>query len=64
MGQPNSHSGTRVLIADDQPDVLKALRLLMKPEEYQIETASSPTGIIEAIRNHDFEVVLMDLNYV
>lgn len=64
MGQPNSHSGAKVLIADDQPDVLKALRLLMKPEGYQIETASSPNGIIEAIRNHDFDVVLMDLNYV
>jgi DNA-binding NtrC family response regulator len=36
----------------------------MKPEGYQIETASSPNGIIEAIRNHDFDVVLMDLNYV
>jgi DNA-binding NtrC family response regulator len=64
MEEQSSHSGTRVLIADDQPDVLKALRLLMKPEEYHIETASSPTGIIEAIRNHDFDVVLMDLNYV
>ncbi|MHC4110075.1 MAG: sigma-54-dependent transcriptional regulator [Planctomycetota bacterium] len=64
MGQPNSHSGAKVLIADDQPDVLKALRLLMKPEGYQIETASSPNGIIEAIRNHDFDIVLMDLNYV
>jgi DNA-binding NtrC family response regulator len=64
MAEPNSHSGIRVLIADDQPDVLKALRLLMKPEAYEIETASSPTGIIKAIRNHDFGVILMDLNYV
>ncbi|MHC4083788.1 MAG: sigma-54-dependent transcriptional regulator [Planctomycetota bacterium] len=64
MAEPNSHSGIRVLIADDQPDVLKALRLLMKPKAYKIETASSPTGIIEAIQNHDFDVVLMDLNYV
>jgi DNA-binding NtrC family response regulator len=36
----------------------------MKPEAYKIETASSPTDIIEAIQNHDFDVVLMDLNYV
>jgi DNA-binding NtrC family response regulator len=64
MEEQSLHSGTRVLIADDQPDVLKALHLLMKPEEYLIETASSPTGIIEAILNHDFDVVLMDLNYV
>ena len=64
MAEPNSYSKAKVLIADDQPDVLKALRLLMKPEGYQIETASSPAGIIEAISHHDFDAVLMDLNYV
>lgn len=64
MGQPNSDTGARVLIADDQPDVLKALRLLMKPEGYEIEAASSPADIVEAISHHDFDVVLMDLNYV
>ncbi len=32
----------RVLVADDQPDVLEALRLLLKSEGYQIDAASSP----------------------
>jgi DNA-binding NtrC family response regulator len=54
----------RILIADDQPDVLKALRLLLKPEGFQIETASSFVEIINAVRTQDFDVVLMDLNYV
>jgi DNA-binding NtrC family response regulator len=52
-----------ILIADDQPHVLEALRLLLKPEGYRIETANSPAAILSALdaRNHD--CVLMDLNY-
>lgn len=53
----------RTLIADDQPDVLIALRLLLKNAGYQIETASSPAAVLEAIKNSRFDVVLMDLNY-
>ncbi len=53
----------RVLIADDQPDVVEALRLLLKAEGCQIETASSPARILAALEKHDFEVLLMDLNY-
>src|SRR2546422_1318795 len=53
----------RVLIADDQPDVLEALRLLLKGEGYRIESASSPAGILDAIDADDFDAVLMDLNY-
>ena len=54
----------RILIADDQPDVLKALRLLLKPEGFQVEMASSATQIIEAVKSQDFNIVLMDLNYM
>ncbi|HEY43750.1 MAG TPA: sigma-54-dependent Fis family transcriptional regulator [Anaerolineae bacterium] len=54
----------RILIADDQPDVLKALRLLLKPEGFQIETASSVAEIIDSVKTRDFDVILMDLNYV
>jgi DNA-binding NtrC family response regulator len=53
----------RILIADDQPDVLEALRLLIKSEGYQIDAASSPSGILEALEARDYDVVLMDLNY-
>src|SRR6478672_3768218 len=53
----------RTLIADDQPDVLAALRLLLKSAGYQTESADSPTAIIEAIKKRDFDVLLMDLNY-
>jgi DNA-binding NtrC family response regulator len=54
---------TRILIADDQPDVLEALRLMLKAEGYQIESANSPAGILAAIEARDFDVVVMDLNY-
>src|SRR6202045_1661222 len=53
----------RVLIADDQPDVLEALRLLLKGEGFEIESAASPMGILAALETGDFDVVLMDLNY-
>ena len=35
----------RTLIADDQPDVLEALRLLLKDEGFQTEAVSSPMGV-------------------
>lgn len=54
---------SRILIADDQPDVLEALRLMLKAEGYQIESASSPNAIVAALEARDFDVVLMDLNY-
>jgi len=57
-------SKPRILIGDDQPDVIKALRLLLKPEGYEITTASSVREIVDAVESHDFDVVLIDLNYV
>ncbi|MGE5815542.1 MAG: sigma-54-dependent transcriptional regulator [Acidobacteriota bacterium] len=63
---PDSRARTtvaRVLVADDQPDVLEALRLLLKGEGYHLETASSPAGIMAALDAREFDVILMDLNY-
>jgi DNA-binding NtrC family response regulator len=59
-------SGTpkpRVLIADDQRDVLEALRLLLKGEGYEVQSATSPSAVISALEASDFDVVLIDLNY-
>jgi DNA-binding NtrC family response regulator len=53
----------KILIADDQPDVLEALRLLLKSEGFQIETATSPQQILTALAAREFDVLLMDLNY-
>jgi phosphoserine phosphatase RsbU/P len=53
----------RVLIADDQPDVLEALRLLLKGHGYTTEAVTSPSGLLEAMARREFDVILMDLNY-
>ncbi|HEV7377155.1 MAG TPA: sigma-54 dependent transcriptional regulator [Pyrinomonadaceae bacterium] len=53
----------RILIADDQPDVLEALRLLLKAEGYEIEAVISPAAVLRALESRDFNVLLMDLNY-
>src|SRR6185437_6901066 len=53
----------RVLIADDQGDVLEALRLLLKAEGFHLETASSPAGVLAALEAREFDVSLIDLNY-
>jgi len=53
----------RILVADDQSDVLEALRLLLKSEGYQIEAVKSPAAVLKAVEARDFALVLMDLNY-
>ena len=53
----------RTLIADDEPDILTALRLLLKSDGYEPETVSSPAAVLEAIERSQFDVVLIDLNY-
>ncbi|HEY9515608.1 MAG TPA: sigma-54 dependent transcriptional regulator [Gemmatimonadaceae bacterium] len=52
-----------VLIADDQQDVLEALRLMLKAEGFRIETARSVAGILSIIETRDLDAVIMDLNY-
>jgi DNA-binding NtrC family response regulator len=52
-----------ILIADDQPDVLEALKMLLKSEGYRTVTSTSPSGLLQAIGENDCDAVLMDLNY-
>lgn len=56
-------SPPRILVADDQLDILQALRLLLKGEGFVVETVSSPGGVLAALERSDFDVLLMDLNY-
>jgi len=58
-----STPSTRLLIADDQRDVLEALRLLLKAEGYQIDAVESPAAVLKALEQRDYDVVLIDLNY-
>src|SRR5437899_1154861 len=50
-------------MADDQPDVLEALRLLLKSEGYQIEAVNSPSAVLDRLKSGTFDLLLMDLNY-
>ncbi len=52
-----------VLIADDQADVLEALRLLLKRDGLTVVTAQSPAGALATLEAEDVDLVLMDLNY-
>ena len=54
---------TRILIADDQRDVLEALRILLKGEGYQTEGVTSLSGVFHALEKKEYALLLMDLNY-
>jgi DNA-binding NtrC family response regulator len=53
----------RVLLADDQRDILEALQLLLKSEGLQVQTAASPAAVLAAVDETDFDAALVDLNY-
>ena len=55
-----------VLVADDQADVLEALRLLLKLNGFSVQTTSSPAGVLAALgggASRRFDLLVMDLNY-
>jgi sigma-B regulation protein RsbU (phosphoserine phosphatase) len=53
----------RILIADDQQDVLNALRLLLKGQGYETEAVTSPAELLKSLSQNEFDLLLMDLNY-
>lgn len=62
MTAPNNHR-PRVLVADDQPDVREALRLLLKGEGFDTDAVASPAALLTSLETREFDAVLMDLNY-
>ena len=56
-------SAPALLIADDQSDVLEALRLLFKRDGYGVITTNSPAGVMGALEAQEFDAALIDLNY-
>src|SRR3954447_5141038 len=56
-------TAARVLVADDQPDVLEALRWLLTGEGYEPEFVNSTEAVLERLRERPFDLLLMDLNY-
>lgn len=54
---------SRILVADDQPDIREALRLLLKAEGFSIETAAGPAEVLTVVDRQSPDCLLMDLNY-
>jgi sigma-B regulation protein RsbU (phosphoserine phosphatase) len=63
VGLPDESQPARVLVADDQPAVLEALRWLLAGEGYQPQFVSSTDAVMERLRAESFDLLLMDLNY-
>lgn len=52
-----------ILVADDRPDVLEALRLLLKDAGHKTETVTTPQMLLQAAASDSFDLILMDMNY-
>jgi DNA-binding NtrC family response regulator len=53
----------RVLIADDQQDIIDALRLLLLDEGFEVQSARSPAEALERLEAADVDLAILDLNY-
>ena len=53
----------RILVADDQQDVIDALKFLLLDEGYEVTPARSPAEALERLEASDFDLVVLDLNY-
>ena len=51
-----------ILVADDQADVLEALRLLLKGNGFDLDTVTSPTAALAALERRDYDAMLLDMN--
>src|SRR5437763_693152 len=60
---PAPSTAPRILVADDQKDILEALKLLLKGEGYEVDTATSPRAVLAALDKRDFDALLIDMNY-
>src|ERR1051325_8699017 len=53
----------RILIADDQQDVLEALQILLKNEGFVTDVVTSPRAVLECVEKTTYDILLLDLNY-
>lgn len=59
----HSVAAMRVLVGDDQPDVLEAARLLLKSGGHVAVTAGTPEAVLREARSQPFDLLLVDMNY-
>jgi len=63
MSTSDTRARPHILVADDQTDVLEALRLLLKTHGYDIDTAGSPAAVLSGLEKRDYDALLLDMNY-
>src|SRR4030095_14473055 len=56
-------SPPRILVADDQTDILQALRLLLTDAGFETDLVSSVGGVLDRVVGQPYDLLLMDLNY-
>jgi DNA-binding NtrC family response regulator len=60
---PKTERAARILAADDQEHILDALKILLRPEGYEVDTAKSPVLVREMMNSNSYDALLIDLNY-
>jgi len=60
---PSADKTQKLLVVDDQPAVLEALKLLLTSEGFQVDTVRSPELALEYITVREYDTMLLDLNY-
>ena len=63
VSMQNMVKNYRILVADDQPAVLEALKLLLSSESFEVETVRSPQVVLECLALREYDTILLDLNY-
>jgi two-component system response regulator HydG len=58
-----SASSARILVVDDQEDILQAARLLLKRHFASVQTLHDPSSLPERVRQSAFDVLLLDMNF-
>ncbi len=60
---PSIAVAPRVLVADERPEVIQSLRLLLQGEGFATDSVGSARGVVSALEQHDYDVLIMDVDY-
>src|SRR5947207_2615720 len=63
MSTAASVSSSRILVVDDNEDILHAARLLLKRHFASVQTLSDPTQLPSLVKRGGFDVLLLDMNF-
>ena len=52
---------TRVLVVDDEPELLRALRIMLEARQYEVVVAADGAAALDTAARHQPDVVILDL---